>query len=273
MDIYQDELRRQLRDLDRDHRAAMPRWRDALMRLFEDRTTPPDAKADLLLGRFNGGFGNSGPSNRRRFLRLSGGVLAAGTVLAACGDDDDDSADDDSTDTTDGEATEANKTDITVARTAASLEIFAVSVYDTAIAGAATLKISEGVTKVATLFRNQHDEHAKAFNGAATQLGGEEYTEPNPKAKESFAATIAGLKTEQDVLKFAYALEIIAAQTYQGVGAKSLSTPTLRQTAMSVGAVEARHAAVLGMFVQPPVAEPTVAFQLTDKAIDASFFV
>lgn len=261
MEIYRDELERRLRDLDREHRAAMPKWRDALLRLLvDDRETPTGAKADLLLGGFN----------RRRFMKLSGGALVAGAVLAGCGDDDDSGG---ATDSTQGEDGEANKTDIAVTRTAASIEIFVVSVYDTAIQNAEALKIGDGVTAAATLIRSQHDEHAQAFNAAAVQLGGEEYTEANPKAKQDFAAVLAGLKTEQDVLKLAYALEVIAAQTYQGVGATMLSTPTLRQTAMSVGAVEARHAAVLGMFLQPAVNEPAVAFQATDKKVDASFFV
>ncbi len=102
------------------------------------------------------------------------------------------------------------------------------AVYDKAIMNAAALKISDPVANAAVLFKSQHDEHAKAFNAAATQLGGQPYTEPNPTAAKAFEAQIAALKTEQDVLKFAFALEQIAAQTYQGVGIE-LSTPTLRQ--------------------------------------------
>ena len=52
-----------------------------------------------------------------------------------------------------------------------------------------------------------------------------------------------------------------------------LSTPMLRQTAMTVGGVEARHMAILGHFIQPPMMEPDRAFQPTDKAIDPSFSV
>jgi rubrerythrin len=260
------ELRRQLRDLDQEHREVMPKWRDSLMRLLvDDKETPTEAKADVLLGGFN----------RRRFMRLSGAAALGGVVLAACGDDKKTESGSEATTTTAaaGTATGAgNKTDQTIARTAASLEIFAVAVYDKAIANAAALKISEGVAKAATLFRSQHDEHAKAFNAAATQLGGQPYTEPNPTAAKAFEAQIAALKTEQDVLKFAFALEQIAAQTYQGVGMK-LSTPKLRQTAMTVGGVEARHMAILAHFITPPMTVPAVGFQPTDKAIDASFYV
>lgn len=265
MDINHDELRRELRDLDREHRDVMPRWRDSLMRLLvDDRDTPSEAKADVLLGGFN----------RRRFMQLSGLAVAGGTVLAACGSDSKNK----SASSAGSEATTAttagggNKTDQTIARTAASLEIFAVSVYDKAIQNAAALKISDPVAKAAVLFKSQHDEHAKAFNAAATQLGGQPYNDPNPTAAKAFAAQIAALKSEQDVLKFAYALEQIAAQTYQGVGMK-LSTPMLRQTAMTVGGVEARHMAVLAHFIQPPTTVPEKAFQPTEKAVDASFYV
>ena len=242
----------------------MPKWRDSVMRLLvDDKETPTEAKADFLLGGFN----------RRRFMKLSGLAVAGGTVLAACGDDDNEpAASGGATETTATTAAGASKTDQTIARTAASLEVFAVAVYDKAIMNAAALKISDPVAKAAVLFKAQHDEHAKAFNAAATQLGGQPYTEPNPAAAKAFEAQIAALKTEQDVLKFAFALEEIAAQTYQGVGMK-LSTPSLRQTAMTVGGVEARHMAILNHFIKPPGTVPAKAFQPVEKAVDASFYV
>ena len=266
MDINNDELRRELRDLDQEHREVMPKWRDSLMRLMDDKETPTEAKADLLLGGFN----------RRRFMNLSGLALVGGAVLAACGSDKKKDAGATTETTAAATATTAasggNKTDQTIARTAASLENFAVAVYDKAIMNAAALKISDGVAKAAVLFKGQHDEHAKAFNAAATQLGGQPYTDPNPTAAKAFEATIAALKTEQDVLKLAFGLEQIAAQTYQGVGMK-LSTPMLRQTSMTVGGVEARHMAILAHFIPPPMTVPAAAFQTTDKAIDASYYV
>src|SRR5437870_2278877 len=154
MDIYRDELRRQLRDLDAEHQEAMPKWRDALMRLLVDDTeTPTEAKADLLLGGFN----------RRRFVKLAGVTAAAGTLLAACGNKKDKSASTSSTEATTTTTKAVNKTDITVARTAASLEIFAVSVYDKAITNAAALGISKDVGGAAMLFKDQHQQHADAF--------------------------------------------------------------------------------------------------------------
>ena len=265
MDISKDELRRELRDLDAEHRAVMPKWRDSLMRLLvDDKETPSKAKADVLLGGFN----------RRRFMRLSGLAVVGGAVLAGCGEDEDTKAGaaTETTGTTAAAAGGGNKTDQTIARTAASLEIFAVAVYDKAITNAAALKISDPIAKAAVMFKSHHDEHAKAFNAAAVQLGGQPYNDPNPTAAKAFEAQIAALKTEQDVLKFAFALEQIAAQTYQGVGMK-LSTPMLRQTAMTVGGVEARHMAILGHFTEPMTAVADKAFQPLDKAADSSFFV
>jgi hypothetical protein len=266
MDINNDELRRELRDLDKEHREVMPKWRDSLLRLMDDKETPTEAKADLLLGGFN----------RRRFMNLSGLALVGGAVLAACGSDKKKDAGATTATTAAATATTAasaaSKTDQTIARTAASLENFAVAVYDKAIMNAAALKISDGVAKAAVLFKSQHMQHADAFNAAATKLGGQPYTDPNPTAAKAFATTIAALKTEQDVLKLAFGLEQIAAQTYQGVGMK-LSTPMLRQTAMTVGGVEARHMAILAHFITPPVTVPAAAFQVTDKAIDATFYV
>ncbi len=75
MDINNDELKRELRDLDKEHREAMPKWRESLFRLFEDKETPTEAKADALLGGFN----------RRRFMKLTGLAVVGVTVLAACG--------------------------------------------------------------------------------------------------------------------------------------------------------------------------------------------
>jgi hypothetical protein len=231
--------------------------------LVNDKETPTAAKADVILGGFN----------RRRFMRLSGLAAVGGAVLAACGDDEkkEGGSAPPASETTAAPAG-GNKTDQTIARTAASLEVFAVAVYDKAIMTAGALKISDPVAKAAVLFKSQHDEHAKAFNAAAVQLGGQPYTDPNPTAAKAFEAQIAALKTEQDVLKFAFALEQIAAQTYQGVGMK-LSTPMLRQTAMTVGGVEARHMAILAHFIKPPMTVPDKAFQPTEKAVDTTFYV
>src|SRR3989442_15321220 len=121
MDINHDELRRELRDLDQEHRQVMPKWRDSLMRLLVDDTeTPTEAKADVLLGGFN----------RRRFMELSGLAVVGGTLLAACGNDKKKSESGGATQTTAAAtaptaASGAPQTDQALPRTAAPLENFA----------------------------------------------------------------------------------------------------------------------------------------------------
>jgi hypothetical protein len=264
------EIDRQLRAVEREQDEAMPSWRDSLMRLLVARNdTPSEAKAQALLGGFN----------RRKFLVVGGGGLAATAVLAACGDDDTPSGQGGASDgtaaaggaTTTTAAAGAGDTDVTVARTAASLELFAVSVYDTAITNAGALGIEQQVGAAAQLFKEQHQQHADAFNAAAVQLGGEEYTDPNPTAADQFADTIAGLSDQAGVLMFAHDLEEIASETYQSaVGL--LSTPELRQTTMSIGGVEARHQAILAMFIDGGDPNP-YAFQPLDAAAGEEFFV
>jgi|GEM_PF-6774601 len=57
---------------------------------------------------------------------------------------------------------------------------------------------------------------------------------------------IAAAKTEADAVMLALALEEAAARTYVFAGG-ALSTAALRSTIMTIGGVEARHAAVLRM--------------------------
>lgn len=201
--------------------------------------------------------------NRRSFLQIGGvGVLSA-AVLAACGSDDNDDGASGGTDGgTDGEG---SATDIAIVRTASSLEHVAIDVYQKAIDNAGALGISAGVADVAKLFQSQHKDHAAFFEGATKELGGEAFTVANPAVMESLAGRIAALKNEADVITLARDLENVAAATYQStVGA--FDNIALNEKAMSVGGVEARHAAVLNGALKAD-AFPTKAFHTTTGAV------
>src|SRR5690349_20739591 len=151
MNDNRTEIDRQLRAVEREQEEVMPSWRDSLMRLLVARNdTPSETKAQALLGGFN----------RRKFLVVGGGGLAATAVLAACGDDDTPSGQGGASDgtaaaggaTTTTAGAGGGDTDVTVARTAASLELFAVSVYVTAITNADALGIEQQVGAAAHLF-------------------------------------------------------------------------------------------------------------------------
>lgn len=246
MDLNRDELRRELRDIDRMNSEAMPKWRDALHRIVGGGTKmTTDEKAALL------GVPSVG---RRQLFKLGGGAIIGAAVLAACGSDDDDAA---TTDTTGGEGEgDSGNLDLTLARTAASLEQLAIDVYGNPDAGA--LLKTKAVIDAATLFSAHHTAHRDALNSVITGAGGTAIETANAAVfKALIEPRLPMLTSEADVVMLAYDLESAAAQTYVFAGG-TLSTPELRSTIMTIGGVEARHAAVLKMAAL--AAAPTEVF-------------
>ncbi len=275
MDFYRDELRRQLRAVDGEHRAAMNPWREALMRVFvdgEDATGPVRARL-------------AGAPDRRSFLRLGGVTIAGAALLAACGKDDEKGSQSGTTKpeptTAAGASTTAattapppptpddKKTDLTLLRTATSLELLAVAVYGQA----APLVKNRDVLSAAKLFASQHHEHAQQLQGATTEAFGADkiYKKANAVLKKNLVdPVLPTLKSDTDIVKFAIGLEDAAASTY--VSAAGLfSTPSLRQAIMAIGGIEARHAAILAHVLDQSV--PTDAFWNTQDAASTDAFV
>ncbi len=245
MDLNTDELRRQLRAVDADNRAALPRWRAALGRIVGGGTTlSSDEKAAVL--------GVPSPGRRQLFV-LGGGAILGATVLAACGDDDDTS-----TGAGDGGSDSGGDAsmDLPLARTAASLEQLAVDTYDTA-AGSG-LVTTAAIGDAATLFRAHHQSHLDALNGAIADAGGERVTTANQAVFDALVKpALDAASTEADVVQLALDLESAAAQTYV-FAAGALSAPALRSTIMTIGGIEARHAAILTVVAQAKA--PTEVF-------------
>jgi len=251
MNIDRDHLRREARATQEEHVGAMGGLRDLVQRVLDPSTNASDvAKQDVLLSGIN----------RRRFLQIGGvGVLSA-AVLAACGKSDNKGA---ASATTSG--AKGSPTDIAILRTASSLEHVAIDVYQKAIDNASALGISAGVADVAKLFQAQHRDHAGLFEGATKQAGGTPFTTANPAVMSSLATRIGALKSESDVLMLARDLENVAAATYQStVGA--FDNLAYNAAAMSVGGVEARHAAVLNGVLKSDQF-PTKAFHTTQGAV------
>ncbi|HEY0520368.1 MAG TPA: ferritin-like domain-containing protein, partial [Ilumatobacteraceae bacterium] len=140
-------------------------------------------------------------------------------------------------------ATDSGAMDLTLARTAASLEKLAVDTYSTA----AGLITTPAVLAAATMFAGHHQMHLDALNGVLTGAGAKPITQMNQAVYNALVKpAIDAAKTEADAVMLALALEEAAAQTYVFAGG-ALSTPALRSTIMTIGGVEARHAAVLRM--------------------------
>jgi len=256
-DLPTDEIRRQLREADRANSAAMPRWREVLARITGgDHRFSVDDQAAIL--------GVPSPS-RRQLFKFGGAAIIGAAVLAACGSDDDDSASAPTSPSTTGAApttgapatteppgttTPGGSQDLVLARTAASLEKLAVDAYGTAGA----LLTTQAIKDAATMFAEHHQLHLDALNGAITGAGGQAVTTMNQAVYDALVQpAVSAAKTETDAVNLALQLEEAAAQTYVFAGG-ALSTPELRSTIMTIGGVEARHAAVLRMaaLAQPP---------------------
>src|SRR5690348_1184755 len=120
MNIDRDQLRRAARETQAEHDGAMNGFRALVSRILDPSSRAGDqAKHDLLLSGIN----------RRRFLQIGGvGVLSA-AVLAACGNDDKKGA---AAGSGGDASSKGTAMDITILRTASSLEHVAIDVYQKA---------------------------------------------------------------------------------------------------------------------------------------------
>ncbi len=230
-DFSRDEFNRQMREVEAMNKAAMPKWRETLDRVFNggvDMTTAE--KAHLL-----------GVPGRRQFFKIGGATIAGAALLAACGDDDDTAeAPTSGEGEGDGEG-ESGNMDIVLANTAISLEILAVETYQVAIDSG--LVTTAAVGDAAGLFQSHHQAHADALKGV---VGDGAYDQANAAVKTALVdPAVEAAKEEGDIIQLAFDLEVAAAQTYV-FAAGALSTPELRSTIMTIGGVESRHATILG---------------------------
>jgi len=251
MEINNDHLRREARDTQVEHDATMGGMRDLVSRILDPSTNATDAsKSNILLSGLN----------RRRFMQIGGVSVLSAAVFAACGKDSKKSGASGGT-----KGGKGSDNDIAILRTASSLEHVAIDVYQKAIDNASALGISATVAGVAKLFQAQHMDHAGLFEGATKEAGGTPFTKANPAVLDSLASRISALKTEMDVIVLARDLENVAAATYQStVGA--YDNLAYNAASMSVGGVEARHAAVLnGVLKADQFASK--AFHVTDGAV------
>lgn len=207
--------------------------------------------------------------DRRQFLRLGATGVVAAAVLAACSDDE--VTPPSETGVTEPEPTvttfapaqtttaeDGLEQDAIVFRTARTVELAMVLVYDallgTASSGVALpgpVAYDADAEAVLTLLRERHDAHAEALVDLVRDAGGERADEPNRGIVEGVVIPqLPDLTTQRSVLLFARSLEDVATGTY-GWGAGTLTTASLREGIMAIGAVTARHRAVLALLLDP----------------------
>ena len=210
-DLNRDELRRELRAIDADNKAVMPRWYDALRQIVGGGTRmSTDEKAALL------GVPAPGPT---QLFKLGGATIIGAAVLAACGDTDDDTEQrhDDHHHVDDGRRRRASM-DLALARTAASLEKLAVDTYQTGIDsgpghhdGHRRCRHAVPVPPPGAPRRpERRHQRRRRRGGHRAQRGGVRGARSN---RPSTAA-----KAEADIVQIAFDLESAAAQTYVFAG-------------------------------------------------------
>lgn len=252
MDLSRDELRRHARALDEGHDGAMRGMRAALHRVFST-----DAAADAKAGAVIDGL------DRRGFLRFGGATIATASVMAACGGGGNGAQPAESTTTT----APGTPGDIAILRTASSLEEVAVAFYQRAIDS--KLLTTVPIADLAKRFQAHHGDHSDVMQQATRDLGGTPFGEANPRVLDELKPSMdAALATEAGIVAFAVRLERIAAATYQD-NVSRLDDLALAEPIMSIGAIEARHAAMFAVLSRAE-ALPDGAFQKTDLALKGS---
>ncbi len=207
-------------------------------------------------------------ASRREFLRLGATGVVAAAVLVACSDDE--AAPPSETGVTEPEPTETTlappqttspedgaENDALVFRTARTVELAMVEVYDALLGGGGDLALpaeisyDDPTTAALELLRDRHRAHAEALVDLVRQAGGDPVEEPNNGILEGIVTPqLEDLTTQRTVLLFARSLEDVASGTY-GWGTGTLTTPELRQGLMAIGAVTARHGAVISLLLDP----------------------
>lgn len=191
---------------------------------------------------------------RRALLRNGAITVSLGAITAACGTGRTGSDDPGRLGLGDQapELIQEPVTDVTLMRTAQSLEYTALDVY---AAAAATGALSSAQLSLVERFVEDHQRHADEVGTIIGQLGGESFECANPFLVERAVTPILGAldgsdDLPRDLLHVAYAFEQLAAASYQAL-VSSLSDAPLRAAAMTIGTEENRHAAAIAAALTP----------------------
>ena len=238
MQITERELISMTNDLDEAHHSTLPVMREAVAEWTELNHELRTAEQ----GRFG--------SSRRTFL-VGSGVAVGGLVLAACSKGKSSTSTSSSTTTAGSGGGTANPYtgDLAVAALAASLENLAVQTYQAGLdaAGAGKLgAVPPAIATFATTVKNQHNDHAAAWNSILTNAGKPSVTQVDATVKA--AVVVPGFAAVKDVpglAKFALGLEDAAAATYLNGIQSVLMAQSNIKIAATIQPVEMQHSAIL----------------------------
>jgi hypothetical protein len=197
-------------------------------------------------------------TDRRRLLGAGGLLATSAVLLAACG-----SGSSSASSTTPTTVYRATANDVEILRTGSSVEAFAISAYDKALASG--LLVDPNVQSAAKLFHDHHSRHADLFARALFNGKSTPDATPNSYLVSLFTPRLLTLATERDVILLLNDVERVASDTYQSdVG--RFDNKTYNITVMQVGGTEAAHIANWGLTLGTSPT-PDGAFQTTGSAV------
>jgi hypothetical protein len=253
-DLSDGELLAMTRDLDQMDQDLFPRFGIAVAEMTEG--WQQWAEKDGAITRMS--------ATRRNFLRgglVTAGALGGGMVVAACG-----GSSPAATPAGAASSAAAEPVDLVVARLAASLEVLAVSTYQTVLdaAGKGALgAVPPAIGTFVTTAKMQHADHQNAWNAALTGAGKQAQTSPDPHYKKIVDSALPNVKTVVDAANLALTLETVAVETYTA-GSALVTDKANRLVALTIAPVEAQHIAILNYVLgQYPVPD---SFIKTDMA-------
>ena len=248
MQITDRELAAMTRELDEMHHASLPAFKQALLGYSETIQSVMGKAMEIA----------HIDSSRRNFLRgglVTAGALGGGAILAACGDSSTSPA------SSSSGSTPAANADLDIARLAASIEVLAISTYGAALTAAssgALGKVPAALGAFVTTAKQQHTDHAAAWNALLKKGGQAEQTDPDPALAGTVQTQLAAVKTIPQLASLAILLENVALQTYVN-GAGLITSKEGRKVALTIAPVEAQHAAILNFVAGVyPVPDTTV---------------
>lgn len=188
--------------------------------------------------------------SRRTLLVNSGGIAAAGAVLAACGSTDAGLA-------RVGEAPattalpSASITDNVLLRTLQSVELLAISaLQDSKIGGKGDAKLKSAIA----IFVKGHQANLADLETLLSARGGTSVTEPNEKLMKNYVAKAAELipdsdEPETDAMVFVHALEGMVGASYQAYVAWA-NDPALRSAMMKLAVRPSAYSATTAQMIR-----------------------
>lgn len=197
--------------------------------------------------------------NRRTFITVGGAAIALSALLVGCSRKDKEVVKTGSmpqkVDVTTTTAPGSPDMDVTLLRTAQSIEVLAVETYSALLASSHITNAE--IAPAFETFKAHHTQYADMLSKWVSDEGGQPFDKPNEYLKtQTIDPALDAIADEKGVLALAVEIENIAAQTYTLAGG-TMTTPDLRRSMMSIAPSEARHMSVIyGMLATPAVPLP-----------------